>query len=598
MTTNVASPRKSVNGSSRRQDPRPPKEHVLDLEAWRRRTEQYPFQAERPSRQPAATPLEELDSAPLNDLEIQDLMTHLLRTPQLARTASSVLEPRHFQIGYEMGLRIVCAELLDQMDVIGTKQFRERLTNGVFGRMRNASWKQLDDESIEMVLGPDETGETHGLLAAAFHTDPSELDPAYGLELLQRFLMERDVQALIDQRGEFDTSNPAELSVELSERIEKIRSLGNPDQGMVDCSTFLNAKFNRHWLVEGVLVAGEPCIFGGSKKTMKTSLLVDLAVSLGTGTKFLGEFDAPRRCRIGFISGESGEATLQETLKRVLEARASQCHVDPLIWWQFKLPQLDNDGEMQSLAATIRQHRLQVIIIDPIYLALLSTGSDLQASNMFDMGPLLGRISRMCLDAGATPILVAHSKKGANTKVPELEDLAYSGLQEFARQWLLVGRRKPYEPGSGSHRLWFHVGGSAGFSNRWAVDIDEGTVDKNFAGRYWGVSVRSGQEEREREEKAKGSQVADQRKSKMGDCRRRVRAYLREHRKGDTLTSIRKATGIDGKLLRKVLDGMVRKGVVQRCSVEKRAGTAGTRRHEGFKLARRSKKRSSRTSAA
>jgi hypothetical protein len=255
-------------------------------------------------------------------------------------------------------------------------------------------------------------------------------------------------------------------------------------------------------------------------------------------------------------------------------------------------------GDMQSLAATIRKHQLEVIIIDPIYLALLSTGSDLQASNMFAMGPLLGRISRMCLDAGATPILVAHSKKGANTKVPELEDLAYSGLQEFARQWILVGRRKPYEPGSGNHRLWFHVGGSAGFSSRWAVDVDEGTVDKNFAGRYWDVSVRSGREEKEREEGIKASQVADQRKSKMDDYRRRVRAYLREHREGDTLTSIRKATRLDGKLLRKVLDGMVRKGVVQRCSVEKRAGNAGTRPHKGFKLARRNKMRSTCTPAA
>jgi hypothetical protein len=210
--------------------------------------------------------------------------------------------------------------------------------------MRNASWEQLDDESIEMVLGPDETGKTHGLLAAAFQKDPSELDLAYGLALLQRFLMERDVKAIIDQPSEFDTSNPAEISAELAKRIEQIRNLGEPEKVMVDCSTFLNTKYNRQWLVEGVVVAGEPCIFGGSKKTMKTSLLVDLAVSLGTGTKFLGEFDAPRRCRIGFISGESGEATLQETLKRVLEARASQCHVNPLIWWQFKLPQLDNDG--------------------------------------------------------------------------------------------------------------------------------------------------------------------------------------------------------------------------------------------------------------
>ena len=364
MTTNVASPRNSVNrNSGRRRNPRPSKDHVLDLEACRRRTEQYPFGPERPSRQPAATRLEELNSDRLNDGEVQELLIHLLRTPHLARKANDVLEPRHFQVGYEMGLRIVCAELLDQVDNLESPQFRNRLINGVIGRVNQASWDQLDDESRDLIVGPDGNGEREGLLAAAFRADPSELDPAYGLELLQRFLMERDVQALIDRRGEGDAGNPAEVTAELAERIEKIRKLGDPDQGMVDCSTFLNTKYNRKWLVEGVLVEGEPCIFGGSKKTMKTSLLVDLAVSIGTGTKFLNEFATPCRCRVGFISGESGEATLQETLKRVLKARASQCHDDPSIWWQFKLPQLDNDSDLHGLAATIRQHQLQVIVM-------------------------------------------------------------------------------------------------------------------------------------------------------------------------------------------------------------------------------------------
>ena len=93
-------------------------------------------------------------------------------------------------------------------------------------------------------------------------------------------------------------------------------------------------------------------------------------------------------------------------------------------------------------------------------------------------------MSKVCADTGCMMILAHHTRK---TKVdpfapPELEDIAWAGFQEFARQWLLVGRREAYEPGTGNHRLWLSVGGSAGHTALWAVDIDEGTRD-TFDGR-------------------------------------------------------------------------------------------------------------------
>jgi replicative DNA helicase len=300
--------------------------------------------------------------------------------------------------------------------------------------------------------------------------------------------------------------------------------------GVIGSAAFATMEFKRTWLIRQILVAGQPTIFGGPKKGLKTSLTVDLAVSLGSATRFLGTFEVPVPTKTLVLSGESGDATVQETAARVCRARGIDlAELEGFVYWGFTLPQLSNVEHLDVLARFIRGNGIACAIIDPLYLCLLSGNSRLDAANLFDTGPLLAKIAGVCLSAGATPVLVHHFRKSREHPCdpPELEDLAFAGIQEFARQWLMVGRREPYEPGTGSHRLWFSVGGSAGHSGAWALDVEEGLIGDDFQEREWNVTVAPASHSRRdtlaREQAAKAERAVEKKRQQDEERVKQIR---------------------------------------------------------------------------
>lgn len=343
---------------------------------------------------------------------------------------------------------------------------------------------------------------------------------------------------------------------------------------LIDSASFAAAKYDQRYLINGVLVAGQPCIIGGAQKSMKTSTAIDLAFSLGTGTRFLNKFDVSRVHRVMVISGESGEFTLQETAKRVAWSRGKLLS-DASIFWGFRLPQLGISEHLQAIADAVQEHGIEVAVIDPAYLCMLrgENGSAVNFANLFEVGSLLLRVSEVFSRVKCTPLILHHESKGAmnlRQNAPmELKDLSMSGFAEWARQWLLISRREAYEHGTGRHRLWLNAGGSAGHGGLWAVDVDEGIQNDEFTGRKWMVAVSTPHD-------AKAS-TTNQRTKKH---RQQIIDAMRKYPDGQTERQLRMASKLNPSNFGAAWESILSEGLVEECVIQGR----GKRTYEGFRL--------------
>ena len=127
--------------------------------------------------------------------------------------------------------------------------------------------------------------------------------------------------------------------------------------------------FALDYFVAEMLVKSQPCVLAGPKKCLKTNILIDLTLSLANQSKFLGEFYVTKPVRVALVSGESGQATIQETARRVARSKPWKNLADyENAFWCFDLPKLGQPDTAKTIIAYIQKHALDVLVLDPAYL--------------------------------------------------------------------------------------------------------------------------------------------------------------------------------------------------------------------------------------
>ncbi|CAN5332655.1 hypothetical protein BH11PLA2_BH11PLA2_01760 [soil metagenome] len=356
---------------------------------------------------------------------------------------------------------------------------------------------------------------------------------------------------------------------------------------------FALSDYRPEWAIKNVLVRNQPAIIAAASKSLKTTLALEAALSMAAGVPWLGHFEVPHPLNVAFISGESGFHTLQETAKRMVEAKGiDRKLINKRMVWCKDLPTLSDRMSMSALLHHLVERKTEVLFIDPVYLSL----GNVDPKNLFEMGEALKLVAEMLVSANITPILIHHSVKSVKPGQPmQLTDMNYTGFEQFGRQFIMLNRRKEYQH-DGTHALWMSASGSFGHGGAFAVDVDEGLIDEHFQGRYWRCQVRtaaevkgerggSGNEDEKEREKAEKELI-----SEAGHEQRVMRvvdAVQKRGGKAATLNEIKEGDGgsfpaLSGVNSKKAIDRLCEKGILITIDFEKPMGKTAKRTCTGY----------------
>ena len=178
-------------------------------------------------------------------------------------------------------------------------------------------------------------------------------------------------------------------------------------------------------LVAGILHKGSKLAFGGSSKSFKTWSLLDLAISVATGTDWLGRSTA--QGKVLFVNFEIQPHAWQRRIAAVARAKGVEIQPGTIHLWNLRGHAADFKQLVPRIIERTRAENFALNILDPIYKLYGSTDEN-SAGNV---ALLLNSLEKLATDTGAAIAFGAHFAKGNASAKEAIDRISGSGV--FAR---------------------------------------------------------------------------------------------------------------------------------------------------------------------
>jgi hypothetical protein len=270
-------------------------------------------------------------------------------------------------------------------------------------------------------------------LGADFFAGPENV--TYYLDILKdkyalRRIIKAGTEAAQAAQALQDGGNAADIFDDLFTSLEAARgcltsSLRLP--ALCDISRFLgsNQPALPNELVKGIVHQGSKLVVGGTSKGRKTMALIDLAVSVATGSSWWGFpcIQGP----VCYINFEIQDPFFAHRTHVVCEAKKVGLPHDQFMVWNLRGHGEGLENLTHDLMAVLRHKHFVLIIFDPIYKGLGSRDENKAG----DVASMMNELEKIAVKTRAAVAFGAHYSKGNQALKESVDRIGGSGV--FAR---------------------------------------------------------------------------------------------------------------------------------------------------------------------
>ncbi|MBI4024227.1 MAG: AAA family ATPase [Verrucomicrobia bacterium] len=177
-------------------------------------------------------------------------------------------------------------------------------------------------------------------------------------------------------------------------------------------------------IIGGILHRGCKLVIGGSSKSRKSWALLDLALAVSTGGRWLAF--PTTQARVLYVNFELPTFAIQDRLRTIAAARQTTIPA-ALTIWNLRGYAAAYGVLLPAIAARMKGQDFGLVILDPSYKLL----GDADENSARDIALLLNTLEKLAVQSGAAIAFTAHFAKGSAAHKDAMDRISGSGV--FAR---------------------------------------------------------------------------------------------------------------------------------------------------------------------
>jgi len=180
---------------------------------------------------------------------------------------------------------------------------------------------------------------------------------------------------------------------------------------VVLASALLETPPAQRWLIDSLWGTCDVGVIGGTPKSCKTWLGLDMAVSVASATPCLGHFQV-RRCgpALVYLAEDSAHAVRERLVALCHHRRVAFEHLDVRVITAPSL-HLDLDLDLERLDATLAQHTPAMLLLDP-----LVRMHHADENNAQEIARILGALRELQRRHNTAIVLTHHTRKNQRSQ--------------------------------------------------------------------------------------------------------------------------------------------------------------------------------------